>query len=219
MKKDEAVIVLHGLGRTPYSMFMISNALRREGYAVADWGYLSIKGGMESQISRLRTRFGELTGYKKVHGVGHSLGGLMLRGILGGEHQLPLGRLVMMGTPNQGASMINKHGWLFNRGPLNRPIIRDLKAGSPVYAKLPVPNMEIGIIAGIESFNPLNPVSWINRRIFNDEPHDGTVEVSSAKLPEMKDYMEVEANHSFLSINSRAIKATVNFINSGRFIP
>jgi len=218
MKNEEVVLVLHGLGRTPYSMFMVSRALKQQGYAVADWGYLSVKGGMESQIGRLRARFGELTGYKKVHGVGHSLGGLMLRGVLGGEHNLPLGRLVMMGTPNQGASMINKHGWLFNRGPLNRPIIRDLKAGSPVYDKLPIPKMEIGIIAGVESFSPFNPVSWINRRTFGDVPHDGTVETSSAKIDGMQDYMEVEANHSFLSVNRKAIKATVNFINTGKFI-
>lgn len=217
MKNDEVVIVLHGLGRTPFSMFMVSRALKQQGYAVADWGYLSVKGGMESQISRLRARFGELARYKKVHGVGHSLGGLMLRGLLGGPHELPLGRLVMMGTPNQGASMINTHGWLFNRGPLNQPIIRDLRAGSPVYENLPVPDMEIGIIAGIEKFNPLNPVSWINRNTFGNQPHDGTVEVSSTKLASMKDFIAIEANHSFLSVNRKAIKATVNFIRSGKF--
>lgn len=215
-EQKEAVIVLHGLGRTPYSMWFVSKALRRAGYDVFDWGYLSVRGGLQEQLARVRPRLESLRGYKKVHGVGHSLGGLMLRGLLH-DSGLPLGRLVMHGTPNHGAGMINKHGWLFSRGPLNRPIIRDLRAGSSAIAALPVPEMEIGVIAGIEAFNPFNPISWINRRTFGDEPHDGTVEVRSARLPGMKDYLEVNANHSFISLNGGVIKATVNFIQTGKF--
>lgn len=216
MKHDELVIVLHGLGRTPFSMYRVSRALRAEGYEVADWGYVSVKGTMHEQLARLRQRFAKVNGCKKVHGVGHSLGGLMLRGLFSQSH-LPLGRLVMLGTPNSGASMVNRHGWLFNKGPLNRPIIHDLAAGSAAIAALPVPEMEIGVIAGVEKFHPLNPVAWINRSIFGDAPHDGTVEVSSARLPKMTDYMEVPANHSFIPLNRKAVKAAVNFINTGKF--
>lgn len=215
-RADEVVIVLHGLARTPYSMWFVSRALRKAGYDVADWGYLSVRGNLADQIERLRPRLASLKGYKKVHGVGHSLGGLMLRGLLANS-DLPLGRLVMHGTPNQGAGMINRHGWLFNRGPLNRPIIRDLRAGSTAIRALPVPDMEIGIIAGIERNHPGNLIALLNKRIFGDEPHDGTVEVSSTRLPGMKEHLEVYANHSFISVNRSVIKATVNFIRTGKF--
>lgn len=217
MKRNELVIVLHGLGRTPLSMWLVTTALRRQGYDVAAWGYPSISGGMQDHIARLSARFAKLGGYEKIHGVGHSLGGLMLRGVLGNSPHLSLGRLVMMGTPNQGASMITRHGWLFGKGPLNRQIIRDLAPGSAALAGLPVPGAEIGIIAGIEQFSPGNPISWINSRILGAAPHDGTVEVSSTKLPVMADYMEVKANHSFLPLNRRVIAATVGFINTGKF--
>ncbi len=219
MKRNELVIVLHGLGRTPLSMWGVTNALRKQGYDVAAWGYPSIMGGMQDHITRLSKRFSGLSGYDKIHGVGHSLGGLMLRGVLSNTPHLPLGRIVMMGTPNNGASMITRHGWLFNKGPLNRQIIRDLEPGSAMLAALPIPPAEIGIIAGVEQFSPANPMSWINHRVFGATPHDGTVEVSSTKLPNMADFMEVKANHSFLPFNRQVIRATVGFINTGKFTP
>lgn len=208
--------MLHGLGRTPYSMIRVTRALQAAGYDVADWGYLSVKGTLAEQLARLSRRLPELAGYKKVHGIGHSLGGIMLRGLFS-QAQLPLGRLVMMGTPNHGASMINKQAWLFRRGPFNRPIIHDLAAGFAAIKALPVPHMEIGIIAGVEKFHPLNPVSWVNRGIFGDQAHDGTVEVASVKLEQMADYLELPVNHSFIPFNKRAVEASVRFIKTGKF--
>lgn len=217
-RKNEVVILLHGLGRSPLSMVPLALAFRWAGYDVANWGYASWRGGMAEQIERLRPHLAELTGYSRVHGVGHSLGGLLLRGLLGDlSDRLPLGRLVMMGTPNSGAGMIHHHAWLFRRGPLNLKIIHDLAAHSPAIRALPVPAMETGIIAGIEKFNPFNPVSWLNRATFGEAAHDGTVELSSTRLPQMQDFMTLRANHSFILWHRAAIKAAVRFIQTGRF--
>lgn len=217
-QKREVVLILHGLGRTALSMMPLAWALRRAGYATETWTYNSLNGGLPDQIARLRQKLPRLAGYSKVHGVGHSLGGLMLRGLFTPDTGLPLGRVVFLGTPHKGAAVINTNPRLFN-ATTTPQIIRDLKAGSPAIARLGIPDAELGVIAGLVPFHPLNPVSWITQKSLQGAPHDGTVELSSAKLEHpLQDYLEVNANHSFMIWNPRVIKATVNFIREGRFI-
>lgn len=214
---QEIVILLHGLANAPLTMWRQARAFREAGYATANWGYNTFKGGMLEQLARLEQRLPELKGYKKVHGVGHSMGGLMLRGIFTRHAtELPLGRLVMLGTPNQGAGTVNKHKYLL-KGPLNRQIIHDLAEGSEAIGKLGIPKVEIGVIAGVESFNPINPIAWLNRHTFGDIPHDGTVEAHNTKLPGMTDYIELPVNHLALPFNRAVIEASVRFIKTGKF--
>lgn len=216
-RAQEIVIILHGLANTPLTMWRQARALRAAGYSVANWGYNSFKGGLHEQLARLEQRLPELQGYTKVHGVGHSLGGLMLRGLLTKyQAQLPLGRLVMQGTPNLGAGIVNRHRYLF-KGPLNRKIIHDLAEGSAAISQLGVPAMEIGIIAGVERFNPINPITWLNTYSLGKIPHDGTVEAANTRLPQMTDYLEVPVNHLALSFRREVIAASVRFINTGKF--
>jgi hypothetical protein len=219
-KAKELVVVVHGLVNTPLTMYRAERALRDAGYAVANWGYNSLRGNLHEQIARLGSRVHELQGYEKVHGVGHSQGGLMLRGIFAkNAGQLPLGRLVMQGTPNQGAGIVKRHSWLFRRGPLNHKIVHDLGEGSDAIRKLPVPKMEIGIIAGVERFHPINPVTWINTFTLGSEPHDGTVEARNTHLPGMADYLELPVNHLALPFHRDVIDASIRFIQTGKFKP
>lgn len=219
MKKepDEIVILLHGLMRSPLSMLMEARAIKRAGFAVANWGYMTLIGDLDEQIARLESNLSKLQGYKKVHGAGHSLGGLMLRGLFSRHPELPLGRLVLQGTPNHGAAIIERNRWLFGHGPLDQPIIHDLAPHSPALQKLGVPPMEIGVIAGVEKFHPFNPASWINERVLGEVEHDGTVEVESTKLEGMQDFLEVPVNHSFLPLDKDVIDATIRFLKTGSF--
>lgn len=158
----------------------------------------------------------DLKGFRRVHAVGHSLGGLILRGLLTPDTGLPLGRIVFIGTPQRGARMIDRNPKLFGHAKVPR-IVRELRADSPVIAGLGIPPMEIGVIAGVEELSPFNPMSWINQKVLGDLDHDGTVEVESTKLPGMKDYLEVPVNHSFLPLSRKVIVPTVRFIRKGRF--
>lgn len=216
MHHREVVLILHGLGRSGLSMFPLRRALRKAGYATETWSYNTLRGGIQEQINHLKLKLPRLRGYTAVHAVGHSLGGLMIRGLLTPQTRLPLGRVVFIGTPHKGANVINSNPRLFNQTTTPR-IVRDLEADSPAIAKLGLPEAEIGVIAGVSPFNPLNPVSWLSRSTHGDSPNDGTVELSSAQLEQMDDYLEVNANHSFMIWSPEVIQATVNFIRKGRF--
>ncbi len=216
----EIVIVLHGLANSRLNMWRQSRVLKQAGYAVADWTYNTLKGGMLEQMERLEQRLPEVSGYSKVHGVGHSLGGLMLRGIFARHAAtLPLGRLVMQGSPNQGAGIVNRHRWLFGQGPLNRQIVQDLAEGSEAIATLGIPPMEIGVIAGVHRFNLINPFTWLNTLKLGDEPHDGTVEAKNTRVPGMTDYLELPVNHVRLPFHRDVVQASLRFLQTGKFRP
>lgn len=216
----EIVVVMHGLINTPLTMMKAQRAFKKAGYDVANWGYNSLRGNLHEQIARLGSRVHELQGYEKVHGVGHSQGGLMLRGIFARHaKQLSLGRLVMQGTPNQGAGIVKRHNWLFRRGPLNFPIVHDLGEDSDAIRNLPVPKMDIGVIAGVDRFHPVNPVAWINFFALGHEPHDSLVETRNTKLHGMKDYIELPVNHLALPFHRDVLDASIRFIQTGRFKP
>ena len=77
--KAEAVVVIHGLGRTPTSMKLLASRIEDAGYSVTNFGYPSKSEPIEELTSllaaELEERFGEDA--KSVHFVTHSMGGIL----------------------------------------------------------------------------------------------------------------------------------------------
>ena len=217
MTLSETIIVLHGLFRTSASMWPLAHGLRRAGFRVENWTYNSLTGSLPERTQSIISRIRALGPDVRLSGVGHSLGGLLLRGaFVELEKEYPLGRLVQLGTPNFGASIVQHHNWLFGRGFMPQTI-RDMAPESAALSVLRIPAMEIGVIAGVQQFHPLNPASWLNSAALKGIPHDGTVELANVRLPQMHDFLEVPINHSFLPMRRRVITATVNFLQKGQF--
>jgi len=148
---------------------------------------------------------------RRIHFVAHSLGGIVVRQYLS-DHKLErLGRIVMLGTPNQGSEVVDKlgHMKLFKR--INGPAGSQLGTGpDSLPYRLPTPDADIGIIAGTRSIN------WILSCLIPGDD-DGKVSPESAKLAGMKDYAEVATSHPFLMRDDEVIEMTKAFLATGRF--
>jgi pimeloyl-ACP methyl ester carboxylesterase len=211
----ERVVLLHGLGRQPRSMRRLGRGLAEAGFDPLPIGYPSRSHTIPELILHLRPRLQAL-GAGRIHFVGHSLGCILLRQLLAEPLPFTLGRFVMIAPPNRGAYVVTRLSrYTLLHRLFARPAI-ELGRDAPWLLRLPVPDCEIGVIAGTRSFHPMAPVSWVNTML-NPHAHDGTVELDSTSLPGMRDHRVIDANHTFICDHPETIRQTIAFLRDGRF--
>ncbi len=211
--RGETVILLHGLGRTRWSLWRMEQALRRDGYLVVNVTYPSRKKTLE-ELARdwLAPLVTAQAGAPKLHFVTHSMGGIILRCHLR-DHPVPnLGRAVMLAPPNAGSELADalKATWLYRT--LNGPAGQQLgTAGLPgALGPWSAGAGELGIIAGEISLNPLFSAALPG-------PNDGKVTVASARLAGMKDFLTVPYSHTWLTWRQPVIAQVRAFLRDGKF--
>jgi triacylglycerol lipase len=212
----EYVILLHGLCRTSRSMIPLEQALSQAGYTVLNVDYPSRTASIEKlSDTAVGTAVNECHQGNAVaiHFIAHSLGGLLVRSYLG-RHAIPnLGRVVMLGPPNQGSEVVDHLGslWVFKKinGPAGSELGTDTDSAPH---RLGAANFCVGVIAGNRSIN------WINSLMIPGSD-DGKVSVERTKLAGMTDHVVIRAAHPFLMRNATAIQQTIHFLRTGRFEP
>jgi triacylglycerol lipase len=209
----ETVILLHGLGRSRWSLWRMERALRHDGYRVINVSYPSRKKTVED-LARdyLAPLVAAEAAAPRLHFVTHSMGGILLRCYLR-DHPLPnLGRVVLLAPPNAGSGLADwlKPTWLYRT--LNGPAGQQLgKDGLPrALGPWPAGAGELGIIAGEISLNPL--FSAVLRG-----PNDGKVTVASARLAGMRDFLVVPYSHTWLVWRQPVIAQVRAFLRTGKF--
>jgi triacylglycerol lipase len=211
---SEHVILLHGLCRTNRSMRPMADALRAAGYTVHNIDYPSRTAPIADlavlaivpAVAACRA-----AGATRIHFVTHSLGGILVRQYLA-THELPtLGRVVMLGPPNQGSEVVDRLGAWRLFGAINGPAGRQLgTAANSVPNRLGPVTYPVGVIAGRRSIN------WINSR-FLPGPDDGKVTVARTKVDGMADHVVLACSHPLLPRDRVAIRDTLRFLEHGGF--
>lgn len=209
-EQGTAVVLIHGLLQTSNCMNQMSVSLKESGFVPVEFDYPSTQISIPEAASFLNKMVTSLEGFTEIHFVAHSMGGLIARSFSTGSHDERVKRLVMLGTPNQGAELadITQQVWLVRTA--SGPGARQLGTRpNGLIKKLPVPNYEFAVIAGARGtfagWNPLIP---------GDD--DGTVTVASTRLPGAADFCTVCKTHGDLLGDEQAIAQTVNFLKSGR---
>lgn len=211
----DTLVLVHGLGRTPRSLWLLARVARRRGYHVIAWRYPSRRGTVAEHAAALDR---ELTATLRsvpgrAHFVTHSLGGLLIRAYLGAVSLPTLGRVVMLAPPNQGSEVADRlRGWWAFR-LVTGPAGQELGTGADgAAARLPTPDAEVGIIAGDRCVNPLFG-RWIGG------PSDGKVAVRRTLLRGMRDHLVVRSGHTLLPWRRSVIRQVFAFLETGRFLP
>jgi esterase/lipase len=213
--KSEVVVLLHGLGRSSFSMTFLGDYLEEQSFQVFNLDYPSTEYPIESLVTNVTEQIKqlELESAEKVHFVTHSMGGILTRLYLKENSLKNLGRVVMLSPPNQGSeltdSLQNHVNFLyyFFTGPAGQQL--NTKTSS-VPNQIGPMNFELGVIIGNATLNPL--YSYL---IPGED--DGKVSVERAKVDGMQDFLVVPHSHTFI-MNSREVKEqTVHFLKQGRF--
>jgi pimeloyl-ACP methyl ester carboxylesterase len=210
--RKEGVILLHGILRTKRSMQGIAAYLYKNHYEVLNINYPSCKLDIMGLANLIEPQVKDFcTKVTKVHFVGYSMGGLIIRTYLNSHRPINLGRIVMLGTPNQGSEIADflQRFWIYKTlyGPSGQQLITDQTAFKNIFGSV---DYDLGIIAGKSRFN------FIGSKIIGNDS-DGRVSIASTKIQGMKDHIVINAGHTMLAANRKVWQLTISFLNKGAF--
>jgi triacylglycerol lipase len=210
---NECVVLLHGMGRTSYSMNAIEDSLAKEHYTVINNSYPSTEQDIQQLASVVGDGIAECkkAGAQSIHFVTHSLGGILVRQYFQNNVVAEAKRVVMLGPPNHGSEVATnkKDQWWYKMatGPAGQQLGTEADSTPNQLKSIP---LEIGIVAGTESLDP-----WFAGDL--PKPNDGKVSVESAKLAEMKDFITVPHSHTFMA-NADVVASQIKlFLQHGHF--
>jgi hypothetical protein len=158
-----------------------------------------------------------------MHGVGHSMGGVVLRVALAQAASIVPGWVVAIAAPFLGtrvAEVVCQHR--IARRVMGEAL-RDLTWHSAAIRRLAESAGEqpgVGVVLGQPGFQLLLPSAWINAWI-GVKDTDGTIQPASARgdglWPPPADVLTVRTGHTFMAEKVEVIRQTAHFLAPGRF--
>lgn len=206
------VIVLHGILLNANYMKVLASYTGAKGYSVININYPSTQKNLEELVESVWIDISsQLIENKPVHFICYSMGGLLVRAMLNKYRPLMLGRVVLIGTPNNGSEIADffKNNWFYKKifGPAGQQLITDQSNIKHLFGII---DYDLGIIAGSMSLDPI-----CSRLI--KEKNDGKVSITSTKLAGMKDHIIIKSSHMFLPYSKQVLSQTVYFLQHGSF--
>lgn len=202
---SQSVLVLHGIWNTRSWMLPLVWRLRRAGWDAQAFGYDSVWGGPQAAVPALIQRIRQ----QPVDAlVGYSLGGLVALQALREQPDLPVRRLVCLGSPlcgSQTASQLQRLGL----GALLGRSGQFLHQGQQPWSG----QVQVGQVAG----DSPRGVGRLLRAQGADS--DGTVGLAETRWPGLVDHCVVRASHTSLPFKAESVAQIDHFLRDGRFAP
>ena len=210
---QDCVVLLHGFLRVSNSMSELEEKLIREGFSVANINYQSRKHQIDFLSYEAVSRGINMCIEKnpvRIHFITHSLGGILVRHFFGEHTLLNLGRVVMLGPPNQGSELVDRLKFIPGFSLLG-PAGKALGTGADsIPKKLGPVSFELGVIAGTRNMTPLG-------FFLLDRPNDSVVTVESTKVNGMNEHISLPVTHTLMMRNDDVIDHSINFLRTGQF--
>ena len=204
------VLLLHGVLMHAMEMLYLKRQLEKHGFSVYSLSYPSVTHSIEENVQSLCKKITQLN-CQELHVVAHSLGGIMTMHLLEKYPDLPIKRVVMLGTPINGSYAAKRIARWKVVGRLLKNSMAQGLAGDHTFI---VSNKhEIGMIAG----SIKSPIGFGLLLGKLPEANDGTVLLSETKHPGLSQHLVLNKSHTGLVFSLRVAKLAANFLETGDF--
>ncbi|MBO9715404.1 MAG: alpha/beta fold hydrolase [Pseudoxanthomonas sp.] len=199
------VLLVHGLWNASWWLAVLAWRLRRSGFEVETFGYPSIVGGPEPALAALAER---LRDRPPRHLVGHSLGGLLALEVLRRNADLPVARVVCLGSPLRGSDTA--------RALASRPRLAWALGRSSVLLRAGLDAWEGRVPTGMVAGDVPRGIGRLLHAV--DAESDGTVALAETRLPGLSASCRVHASHTGLVFSAQAARQVAAFLRTGAFL-
>jgi pimeloyl-ACP methyl ester carboxylesterase len=197
------VILVHGIWMPGAVMARMAARLREAGFECETFAYHGVTRGPKEATSRLA----EVLARAPTHVLAHSLGGLVTLQALRDFPQLPVQRVVCLGSPLRGSGAVQgmrQRAWAAATLGLAAEL---LEHGFENWNG----SAEVGVIAGTVPHGLGHVFAGFS------EEHDGSVAVAETRLPGISDHAVISASHSGMLFSAEAARLAICFLREGRF--
>lgn len=209
--QNEIIVLVHGFFRTRRDMAFLARYFQKNGYATFRPTLPTVFSSLDQCTAQFEKKLQQLPrDCDRIHFVGHSMGGLIIRQFLARNMVAGLGRCVLIGTPNNGtdlAEFAEKYCKFSLR--IFKPIQSFLPGKLVIASPRNNPPPEIGVIAG-------NRNNILLGRFFKQES-DGRVPVDSVCFDGLQEFVTVPYNHLQIHHREKVAALVLKFIRTGCF--
>ena len=206
------VVLVHGIWMHGLAMAPMAARLKRLGHRTRRFSYDFLTRTPAENGDALAAFVRELDADQPagapVHVVAHSLGGIVTLHCLDRHPDLPVERVVLLGSPVRGSSVAKRvHANEILRPLLGRSVERGLLGDVPEFAG----RQELGVITGSGRFG-------LSALLFPlDEDGDGVVGESETVIENAAERVTIPDSHSALMVSAQAAELAARFVERGRF--
>ena len=202
----DRVVLLHGLWRSVWAMEPPACRLNEVGFETLSIPYPSFRKPLPELVEEVASSLPPSD--KKTHFITHSMGGIVLRCLAKERPDLVTGRIVMLAPPNQGSEIID---WLED-SPLGKCLFGPGGMNlSTEGVRRDVPNFsddqQVDVIMGRRSAVPFFG-------FLLEGENDGIVTVDGGRLPGVRNFEVVDADHTFMMGNREVLDRIVELLKS-----
>lgn len=206
--EEDVVVLVHGLWMHAVVFVVVARWLRRQGLDVRCFSYASVSRDLDANSEALARFVAAIPGRQRIHLVGHSLGGLVILGMLARGADPRIARAVLMGSPCNGSHCAST----LLRTPLS-PIIGRSIAQGVVRREWPFPpQIQIGILSGMGGIGMGRIIPGLA------VPNDGVVTVKETFLSGCAERITLPVSHSAMLFSKACAEQVSAFLLAGHFV-
>ena len=211
----EKVVLVHGYFKSEKDMFALKSELEEAAFEVITINlpltFKKLKSTLPFFKTEVENIISELSDAEKIHFVGHSTGGLLIRRFLAmTKYKDRIGRIVLIAAPNQGSKLAGFARKYFKPltdvfktlSSIDHQNVRRLKLAA-------AEDFEMGAIAG-------NNSNFFLGRLLTKE-NDGRVRVESVNFSGLKDFVVLPYGHKDIHYQEQTANLVANFLEHGNF--